>query len=160
MTTDLMALIEQGWNHPFWVSSAGFLWASVVLALWAFLAATVLPIASEAALLALAFKYPMDLASLCIIATVGNTLGGVTTLMIGRWASSKKQLPERWKNSKAIEYVQRWGTVPLLFSGLPILGDAIVFAGGWFKLPWTPSILALGVGKFVRYATFLWAIGA
>jgi len=39
----------------------------------------------------------------------------------------------------------------LLLSWLPVIGDALCFAGGWLKLPLFLSSVCILVGKFARY---------
>jgi membrane protein YqaA with SNARE-associated domain len=44
----------------------------------------------------------------------------------------------------------------LYFSWLPIIGDALCFAGGWLKMPIMSSGLIILAGKFSRYAVIAW----
>src|SRR5512143_1385348 len=59
-----------------------------------FLASTLIPVSSEAALFAV-LKLHADLFWPAIgVATLGNTLGGLTTYLIGRYIGSKKPLTQ------------------------------------------------------------------
>jgi membrane protein YqaA with SNARE-associated domain len=95
---------------------------------------------------------------LVAVATLGNTLGALTTWWLGVLAAKKfpvaSLLPE--KKQKALDVVRRKGVWALFFSWLPIIGDALCFAGGWLKLPFLPACLVILFGKFIRYAVIGW----
>jgi membrane protein YqaA with SNARE-associated domain len=118
--------------------------ALAALFLAGFVAATVLPGGSEIALLGLIHARPELLWPAIAVATVGNTLGSVTTYWIGRLIPNRVA-PE------AVARLQRYGAWALLFAWLPVIGDALALAAGWLRLnPWW-SLLALAVGKLLRY---------
>ena len=84
----------------------------------AFLAATLVPLSSEAALFAV-LKWHGDMAMAAIgIATLGNTLGGMTAYLIGRFCGERKPLAH-------VERVRRYGAPALALAWLPIVGDEI-----------------------------------
>ena len=86
----------------------------------AFASATVLPANSEIVLVAVLKAHP-DLAFAAIaLATLGNTLGGLTTYGIGRLLPQRKGQDER-----AIALLRRYGAWALLLSWIPIVGDAL-----------------------------------
>lgn len=120
-------------------------WASLAsLAAAAFLASTLIPISSEAALFAL-LKLHADLAWPAIaVATLGNTAGGLTTYAIGRWFGSKKPLTQ-------LERVTRYGSPLLVLAWLPFVGDALCLAAGWVRLNWIAVALWSAAGRFARY---------
>ena len=112
-----------------------------------FLGATLLPGGSEAVLFALLRAYPEQLASALLLATLGNTLGGMVSWACGRW------LP-KWQRLEALpqlEHVRRWGAPVLLLAWAPLVGDALCVAAGWLRLNWLPCVVFMAVGKFVRY---------
>jgi len=112
-----------------------------------FLAATLLPGGSEAVLFGVLKLHPEQLAAALAVATLGNTLGGMSSYLIGRLIPQTRPL-------KGLETVQRWGTPALLLSWVPLLGDPLCVAAGWLRLnPWW-SVLFVAIGKFARY----WAI--
>ena len=114
------------------------------LLLAAFLAATLIPLSSEVALFAV-LKLHQDLLWPAIgIATLGNTLGGLTSYAIGRLIARKKPL-------RQVERVRRYGAPILLFAWLPLAGDALCIAAGWLKLNWAAVIVWQAVGRFARY---------
>jgi membrane protein YqaA with SNARE-associated domain len=119
---------------------------SVLAALFlaSFFAATILPGGSEIALLALIHSRPELLWSAIVVATVGNTLGSMSTYWIGR------VLPNKVRPIDVIR-LHRYGYWALLFAWLPVVGDALALAAGWLRLsPWW-SLLAFAIGKLLRY---------
>jgi len=124
----------------------------------AFISSTVAPGGSEAVLAYLVSEGQYPIVQLLAIATVGNTLGAMTTWGLGVMAAKKfpvaKLLPE--KKQKALALVQKRGVWILFFSWLPIIGDALCFAGGWLKLPLLPACLVILIGKLGRYAAISW----
>ena len=114
------------------------------LLLAAFLAATLIPLSSEVALFAV-LKLHQDLLWPAIgIATLGNTLGGLTSYAIGR-------LIARGKPLKQVERVRRHGALILVFAWLPLVGDALCVAAGWLRLNWAAVAAWQAVGRFARY---------
>ena len=114
-----------------------------------FLAATLLPGGSEAVLFAVLKAYPESLWTALVVATLGNTLGGMVSLGMGWLLPQTQQL-------KHVEKVRKFGTPVLLLSWVPLIGDALCLAAGWLRLnPWQ-ALLYIAIGKFARY----WAIAA
>lgn len=140
---------ETVWQHPVWFDPVFFGWAVALLFTWAFLAATVLSLPSEAAYLLLINHYPDSHVMLWSVATVGNFLGGCTTLWMGLWLSTRKPVDLKHRSRALLE---RYGAWALLGSSVPVIGDAMVFAAGYLRLPLLPCLLALGIGKAARYA--------
>ena len=124
----------------------------------AFISSTVAPGGSEAVLAYLVSEGQYPIVQLLAVATVGNTLGAMTTWGLGVMAAKKfpvaKLLPEN--KQKALALVQKRGIWILFFSWLPIIGDALCFAGGWLKLPLLFACLVIFSGKLVRYALLAW----
>jgi membrane protein YqaA with SNARE-associated domain len=109
-----------------------------------FLAATLLPGGSEVVLFAMLRLDPEQLWPLLAVATLGNTLGGLSSYLIGRLIPQRKPL-------KGLATVQRWGSPVLLLSWVPLIGDPLCLAAGWLRLnPWW-STLFIAIGKFARY---------
>jgi membrane protein YqaA with SNARE-associated domain len=109
-----------------------------------FVAATVFPGASELVLIGVLRQQPDAFWTAIGIATLGNTLGAITSYWIGRI------LPNRVRN-RAVETLRRYGYWALLFSWLPVVGDAFAVAAGWLRLNAWVALVALAVGKFARY---------
>ncbi|KAF0125937.1 MAG: yqaA [Elusimicrobia bacterium] len=109
-----------------------------------FLASTILPVSSEAALFAV-LKLDADLFGPALgVATLGNTAGGLTTYLIGRYGASKKPLAQ-------LERVSRYGVPLLFFAWLPVVGDGFCLAAGWARLNWAAVALVSAAGRFLRY---------
>lgn len=109
-----------------------------------FLAATLLPGGSEVVLFGVLKLHPHQLWAALAVATLGNTLGGVSSYLIGRLIPQKQSI-------KGLATVQRYGAPVLLLSWVPILGDPLCVAAGWLRLnPWW-SALYIAMGKFARY---------
>ena len=119
-----------------------------------FAAATILPLASEVILLGFFnLGYPIWL---CVaVATVGNTLGGVTNYLLGRFASSEKVLHRFKLNSDRLNKwetrTQKWGHFLGLLAWIPFVGDPMIVALGFFKAKFWPLLAMMFIGKLIRY---------
>lgn len=125
------------------------LWA---LFLSAFASATLLPGNSEIVLVAALKGGAAGPAAAVALATAGNTLGGLTTYGIGRL------LPSRVPEGAAIARVRRYGAGALLFSWVPVAGDALCAAAGWLRLNVLGCALAMAAGKAARYLVIAQAV--
>lgn len=109
-----------------------------------FLAATLLPGGSEVVLFGVLKLHPDQLWVALAVATLGNTLGGLSSYLLGRFIPQKTAL-------KGLARVQQYGAPILLLSWVPIIGDPLCVAAGWLRLnPWL-SALCIAGGKFTRY---------
>jgi membrane protein YqaA with SNARE-associated domain len=119
--------------------------ASLWALFWSsFLAATLLPGGSEAVLFAVLKVHPGQYWLALGLATLGNTLGGMSSYLIGRVIPQTKAL-------RGLQTVQKYGSPALLLSWVPLIGDPLCVAAGWLRLnPWL-SALFMGTGKFARY---------
>ena len=89
-------------------------------------------------------NHPELYAPALAIATLGNTLGGMSSYLIGRILPQKKDL-------RGLEAVRKYGSPALLLAWVPFIGDPLCVAAGWLRLnPWL-SALFMGFGKFARY---------
>ena len=123
------------------MSEAASLWA---LFASSFLAATLLPGGSEAVLFGVLRLHPQLFWPALLVATIGNTLGGMSSYAIGRF------FPQR-RETRGLERVRQHGTPLLLLSWVPIVGDAFCVAAGWLRLNAVLSALFMAAGKFGRY---------
>lgn len=122
-----------------------------------FLAATILPFSSDALYIAVlaATKDPIG----CLaVGTVGNWLGSVVTYWmgwIGRWECIEKWFKvKRETLEKQKVKIDKYGVWLALLAWIPIIGDVIAIALGFYKTrPWATMFLLL-VGKFARF--LLW----
>lgn len=124
-----------------------------------FLASTLLPGGSEAMLLWALQLRPEQAAMLWGVATLGNTLGGLSSWLIGWWLA--RRFPGRGlseaRQRKALRRLSRYGSPVLLLSWLPVIGDPLCLAAGWGGVRPIPAILFIGLGKALRYAALVGA---
>ncbi len=135
-------------DHPLWV-----------LFFSALISSTLLPGGSEALLVYQAANQTHSATMLLLVATAGNSLGGMLSWGMGRcwiWHFPARQLAQKYYT--AISRLQHWGSPILLFSWLPIIGDPLCFVAGWLKLSFIWSVLFIAIGKTARYAAILWLI--
>jgi membrane protein YqaA with SNARE-associated domain len=125
--------------------------------LWAlfassFLAATLLPGGSEAVLFAVLHTHAGLYAPALAVATLGNTLGGMSSYMIGRmlpaWHSSAHA---NGMGARALRHARRFGSPALLAAWVPFVGDPLCVAAGWLRLPWPAVLFFMALGKLGRY---------
>lgn len=127
----------------------------------ALVSATLLPMGSEPAVLALVTLKPEWFWPTVMVATAGNTLGGAVSYAMGRGAHSAM---ERWRGAKAetraLQWLRRFGAKACLLSWLPVVGDPLCAVAGWMRLPFWPCVAYMAVGKLARYtlltALLLW----
>lgn len=121
----------------------------------AFLAATILPMQSEAILVGLILSGDYSTAALLAVASIGNTLGAVVNWGLGR--GIERFHDRRWfpaspeKLEKAQIWYRRYGKWSLLLSWLPIGGDAITVLAGILREPLPAFLLLVFLGKAARY---------
>ena len=125
----------------------------------AFVSATLAPGASEAVLAWLVAQSGHDPLWLLVVATAGNTLGAVSTWLLGRLAALGYPLERfmKGRSEKALALVCRWGVWSLLLSWLPVVGDGLCLAAGWLQLPFIGCLVAITAGKLLRYAAVVYA---
>ena len=122
------------------------------LSLWgllasSFLSATLLPGNSEIVFLALVHHAPELEARALAVATLGNTLGGLTSYAVGRFIPKPKE-------TRAVAWLERYGPAALLLSWVPVVGDGLCVASGWLRHNVVAAAAFIAVGKFARY----WAL--
>jgi membrane protein YqaA with SNARE-associated domain len=122
---------------------------SETASLWAlftssFLAATLLPGGSEVVLFGVLRLHPDQLWPALAVATLGNTLGGMTSYLLGRIIPQTKPL-------RGLDVVRKYGSPVLLLAWMPIVGDPLCVAAGWLRIdPWLAALF-IAIGKFARY---------
>ena len=124
-----------------------------------FLAATILPFSSEIVLVSLLrfsygeFSYSPIL--ILVSATLGNSLGGATNYYLGRFCKIEwlhKYLGfSNDKLNKTSVYIHKYGEYIAFFSWVPIIGDPLCIALGWFKAKQARFLFFMFVGKLMRY---------
>jgi membrane protein YqaA with SNARE-associated domain len=132
------------------------------LSLWglfvsAFVSSTLLPGGSEVLLAYLHSQQVQPWWLLWLVATAGNSLGGLTSWGLGWWLARRfplKKLEDK-KQQRALNHVQRWGSPALLMSWLPIIGDPLCLVAGWLRMNFWLCCLFIVLGKGVRYLLVL-----
>jgi membrane protein YqaA with SNARE-associated domain len=119
------------------------------LGLWglfasSFLSATLLPGNSELVLVAVLHQAPALKWPALLVATIGNTLGGMTSYAIGRVFPKPHE-------GRAVAWLARYGPAALLLSWAPVIGDALCVASGWLRQNAAAAAAFIAVGKFARY---------
>jgi membrane protein YqaA with SNARE-associated domain len=121
----------------------------------ALLSATLLPMGSEPAVFGLVKLNPELFWPAVLVATTGNTVGGVISWWMGFGAERAyervKQRPPT--EVRAIAWLQKFGPKACLLSWLPVVGDPLCAVAGWLRLPFWPCVAYMAVGKFARYVT-------
>ena len=125
------------------------------LFLSALVAATVLPMQSEAVLVGLLLSGEYLVTALLVVATVGNVLGSVINWVLGRYLLRFKD--HRWFPSdeaqleRAQNWYRRYGRWSLLGSWLPVVGDPLTVVAGVMREPFVPFVVLVTVAKGARY---------
>ena len=120
-----------------------------------FLSATLLPLGSEPAVFAVVKADNALFWPVMVLATIGNTLGGVVDYWLGLAAkvSFAKQRKTVW-----FGWIERFGAKALLLAWLPAIGDPICALAGWLRLPFWPCVFYMAAGKFLRYVLMTWLL--
>ncbi len=135
-------------------------WGLWGLFLSAFVSSTLMPGGSEAVLSALQLYDAHPPLLLLGIATLGNTLGGMSSWLIGRllarrWPARRLHKPAQ---QRAIRWLERHGSPLLLLSWLPVVGDPLCVAAGWLRIGFWPALVFIALGKAARYGAILWLL--
>lgn len=125
------------------------------LAASACIAATLLPMQSEAALVVLLTLKPSAVYALVAVATLGNVIGSQINWWLGsqlhRW-QNHRWFPVTPMQLKRAEYwYQRYGRWSLLLSWLPLVGDPLTLVAGVLREPFWRFTLLVSLAKSGRY---------
>ena len=134
----------------------------------ALVSATLLPLGSEPAVFAYIKVAPDMFWPAVLIATAGNTIGGVITYGMG-WAAKRAADRIRHRDAAGTQtedasaapggrwhqrshaWLDRAGPPALLLAWLPVIGDPLCAVAGWLQLRFWPSVIYMTIGKFGRY---------
>ncbi|MBN2460924.1 MAG: DedA family protein [Candidatus Cloacimonetes bacterium] len=125
-------------------------WALLLIS---FIAATIFPLSSEAAMIA-SIVLGLNWVEAVIACSIGNCLAVSFNYMLGAIAG-KPLLPRLEKSRggrKARFWVEKYGIYSLWLSWTPILGDPITIAAGVFRLHLLKYILIVFSLRIFRYA--------
>jgi membrane protein YqaA with SNARE-associated domain len=121
----------------------------------AFIAATLLPLQSEAVLVGLLLTGDYSPVALVLVASVGNVLGSLLNWILGRGVERFRQ--RRWfpaspqQMARAQQWYQRYGCWTLLLSWLPVVGDPLTLVAGVMREPLWRFVLLVSIAKAGRY---------
>ena len=121
----------------------------------ALVAATIIPMQSEAVLVGLLATSEQPAMMLILVATVGNVLGAVINWWLGRYLLNFRGT--RWFPSsqsqiaRAQIWYRRYGRWTLLGSWLPLVGDPITVVAGVMREPLISFLLLVSFAKALRY---------
>jgi len=130
-----------------------------------FISATLLPLGSEPAVFGLVKLNPHLFWQAILVATAGNTLGGMVSWWMGygthhvfnvaRKRKGPHEAPSTPMNEKmhqrALDWLQKLGPKACLLSWLPGVGDPLCAVAGWLKMPLLPCAIYMAIGKLARY---------
>lgn len=126
------------------------------------LSATILPFSSEA-IVAGAMALGYERWVIVIVATLGNTAGGMVSFYMGwlckwewleKWFKIKREKIERFRS-----HIERYGVWAALLTWLPIVGDPLAIAMGFMRLNPLWTCLIMFVGKLLRYIVSAYLLG-
>ena len=114
------------------------------------------PLSSEAVLFGYLKLHPSQFAMALALATVGNTLGGLTSYALGRLVPERTQ---KKLDPRALTMLRRYGSPLTFFAWLPLVGDALCVAAGWLRLNWLWCTAFMATGRVIRYLAIAWLAG-
>ena len=125
------------------------------LFLAALMAATILPLQSEAALVALLVAGAQPAWLLVAVASFGNVLGSVINWLIGWGIERFRDRPWFPVKPAALNRAQGWyrryGKWSLLLSWAPVVGDPLTVVAGLAREPLPVFLLLVTIAKLGRY---------
>jgi membrane protein YqaA with SNARE-associated domain len=149
----------EAWFHNLlqWLALPQFGLSTVFVV--AFVSATLLPLGSEPAVFGLVKLNPDLFWPAVLVATAGNTLGGIVSWWMGY---GTHQMVDRVRHSsthvQALDWLERLGPRACLLSWLPVVGDPLCAVAGWLRLPLWPCTIYMAIGKFARYLVMTGAL--
>ena len=127
----------------------------------ALLAATILPMQSEAVLAGLILAGHQPVWALLVAASVGNVLGSVVNYGLG--LGVERFAGRRWfpvspaAMDRARAHYRRWGHWSLLVSWAPVIGDPLTVVAGLLREDFWRFVVLVTVAKVGRYLVLAWA---
>lgn len=130
------------------------------LFLAALLAATVVPMQSEAVLVAMLLSEQYQVGVLLVVASFGNILGAVINWLLGLFIERYRDRswfpvkPDRLAQAQL--WYQRYGKWSLLLAWMPIIGDPLTVIAGVMREPFWIFLGLVGTAKVLRYLVLTW----
>jgi membrane protein YqaA with SNARE-associated domain len=124
-----------------------------------FLSGSVFPFNSEAVLSILILS-GFNAISCLIVATLGNLLGGISIYWLGylgnmKWIEKYGRVKEE-KIQAILPRLNRYGPIIATLSFVPVIGDVIILALGFFRISPLFTTLFMFIGKAGRYIFIIW----
>ncbi|MBR3500162.1 MAG: DedA family protein [Bacteroidales bacterium] len=132
------------------------------LFLGTFLAGTIVPFSSDVLYVAIMAAMKEEWLACLVVAVVGNTLGTITTFLLGR--AGKTKWVEKYFHVSPEKVEQQQGTVKKYgpFAGLigwvPVVGKPLLVALGLYKSPTVLTCLMIFLGIAVRFGVWTLAL--
>ena len=119
-----------------------------------FLSGSILPFNSEAVMSVLLLAGVNSL-SCILVATAGNTLGGVSIFYLGylgkiEWIEKYGKVKME-KIHAILPKLQRYGPISALLSFVPVIGDVLILGLGFFRISPKLTMFFMFIGKAARY---------
>lgn len=128
-------------------------WIYLSLFVSCFLSATILPFVSELGLAAV-IASGFDPITSVAIATIGNSLGGLTNYYLGKFGKFlwiKKSNVDDKRQAKFTYYISKYGSLSALLSWVPVIGDPLLLMLGFMRVKLLPVVIFMVIGKLIRY---------
>ncbi len=122
-----------------------------------FAAATLLPLSSEAALVA-ALQSDISKTTALLAASAGNILAIIVNYWLGYFLfeRTRNKLFASKTGTKAFAIAHRYGYWALLLSWLPVIGDPITLVAGLVRMNFFYFLLIAAALRIGRYALIIW----
>lgn len=128
------------------------------LFLGTFLAGTIVPFSSDVLYVAILAAMPEQWLTCLIVAVVGNTIGTITTFLLGRagkteWVEKYFHVsPEKVEQQQST--VKKYGPFAGLIGWVPVVGKPILVALGFYKAPTFVTCLMILLGIAARFGVW------
>jgi membrane protein YqaA with SNARE-associated domain len=133
-------------------------WGYWGLFVGSFLAATVVPFSSDIIYIGILLLPGSNPWTALIVVTVGNWLGGISSYglgYLGKWKWIEKLCkvkPEQLEKQR--NRIEKYGAWLALFTWLPLVGDLMSLALGFYRINPKVCILFSLIGRFLRFLTW------
>ncbi len=135
-------------------STGGF----VLLILLAVLAPTPVPIPLDGIVLGL-IRLGYNPTLVILLALVGDIIGTILIFVLGKKGRALytqfRQRKKRHDYILAQNLFHRYGKYSLLLSGVPFLGDALIFIAGFYQLDFESFLFWFALGKLLWYGLII-----
>ena len=134
-------------------------WGLPGLFISAMLAGSIIPFSSEVVVVTLV-NLGLNFTTCLIVATMGNTVGGMTCYYVGRMGKvdwiEKYFKVKKERVEKMTTFLQGKGALMAFFAFLPAVGEVIAIALGWMRSNTWLTLISMFVGKLLRYILLLY----